>query len=255
MKKILLSLVFAIGLICSAHAQTKTFCFTDGFGYSGTVTATWAGYGDWTLSGDYDVFLPEDWIVSGYLDKVADQIVVTVSNPSPDGCTFYTDYFEFTSTGHGGMAIDFDWASYCPWGAIASGTGTLYFSVGPCVLRTAETDPHGPAMANPELASITAGDLKGIDNGVSLFDLLVEPELNVVRNNENNFEIGYDLTSNSEVTIDIYNQIGQYVATVVSGNQTAGMYKANWDASEAQNGMYVVVMRSAEGTISKQFVK
>ncbi len=255
MKKGLLSLVFAIGLICSTSAQTKTFCFTDGFGYSGTVTATWAGYGYWTLSGEYDVFLPEGWIVSGYLDKVADQIVVTVTNPSPDGCTEYTDYFEFTSTSHAGGAIEFNWASYCPWGAIASGTGTLYFSLGECAERLAASEPHGPAIADPSLSSLTSLDARGIEGGVSLFDILTEPMLNIVRNGENNFEIGYELTSSSDVTIDIYNQVGQFVATVVSGNQTAGFYKANWNASDAQSGMYIAVMRNGTETISTQFVK
>ncbi len=254
MKKILITLVLAIGLISTTNAQTKTFCFSDVFGYYGTVTATWAGVGYWTLSGSYEVFTGTPWTVSGYLDKGADQLVVTISNPTPDGCTFYTDYFEYVSYAHGG-GVDFTWTSYCPWGAIGSGSGTLYFSLGECAGRLAASEPHGPAMADPSLSALTSLEARGIEGGVSLFDVLTEPVLNVVRNGENNFEIGYELGTSTDVSIDIYNQVGQIVATVVSGNQTAGFYKTNWNASDAQNGMYIAVMRNGTETISTQFVK
>jgi len=43
-----------------------------------------------------------------------------------------------------------------------------------------------------------------------------------------------------DMTVDIYNLLGQSVAILTSGYKDAGIYKLTWDASDAASGMYFV---------------
>ena len=50
--------------------------------------------------------------------------------------------------------------------------------------------------------------------------------------------INYQLPEAVKVNLDIYNIIGQKIATLVSKNQTAGYYSVQWDASGYTSGVY-----------------
>jgi hypothetical protein len=50
--------------------------------------------------------------------------------------------------------------------------------------------------------------------------------------------IGWQLADNSHVKLSIYNILGQKVATLVNKKQSAGRYKAEWDASGFASGIY-----------------
>ena len=54
--------------------------------------------------------------------------------------------------------------------------------------------------------------------------------------------INYELPITNYVTLDIYNLLGQKVATLVSENQNAGSYNIEWDASGFASGMYYYVL-------------
>jgi len=51
--------------------------------------------------------------------------------------------------------------------------------------------------------------------------------------------IAYSLASNSKVELTVYNLLGQKVRTLVSGVQSMGVYKMNWDGKN-DNGRNVV---------------
>ncbi|MBC8402255.1 MAG: T9SS type A sorting domain-containing protein [Candidatus Marinimicrobia bacterium] len=50
--------------------------------------------------------------------------------------------------------------------------------------------------------------------------------------------ISYDLNSQADVVLNVYNILGQTVATLVNENQLAGVHDITWDASGAANGVY-----------------
>ena len=50
--------------------------------------------------------------------------------------------------------------------------------------------------------------------------------------------IAYDLPEAAEVSLSIYNGLGQQIATLVSAQQKPGHYTVSWDAKEWASGMY-----------------
>lgn len=54
--------------------------------------------------------------------------------------------------------------------------------------------------------------------------------------------IRYELPSESNVDIRIYNMLGQAIATLTQGVQPAGVHSLEWNAQQAASGMYIVRM-------------
>jgi hypothetical protein len=51
--------------------------------------------------------------------------------------------------------------------------------------------------------------------------------------------LSYDLPQACDVTLVIYNTLGQVVATLVDGHREAGSYTVEWDGSGVASGMYL----------------
>lgn len=51
--------------------------------------------------------------------------------------------------------------------------------------------------------------------------------------------ISYQIAEASQVSLSIYNMLGQNVTTLVSKNQPAGTYNVKWDASGFSSGVYL----------------
>ncbi len=56
--------------------------------------------------------------------------------------------------------------------------------------------------------------------------------------------ISWQLAVSSKVDLGIYNNLGQRVATLVSGKQPAGSYQIEWDASDFSSGIYFYQLRT-----------
>jgi len=58
--------------------------------------------------------------------------------------------------------------------------------------------------------------------------------------------IGYDLPRASLVTLEVYNLVGQKVATLVNGYEQAGYRTVNWNAAEVTTGIYYYKLTAGE---------
>ena len=58
--------------------------------------------------------------------------------------------------------------------------------------------------------------------------------------------INYELQVTNYVQLSVYNILGQKVATLVSGKQSAGLYTIEWDASEFASGVYLYKLSVGE---------
>jgi hypothetical protein len=60
-------------------------------------------------------------------------------------------------------------------------------------------------------------------------------------------EIGFSITKASRVTLKVYNLVGQEVATLMDGQQSAGTYKVTFDARRLASGMYLYRLSTGSG--------
>lgn len=58
--------------------------------------------------------------------------------------------------------------------------------------------------------------------------------------------VSFSIPELSYVTLKIYNGLGEEVATIVSGELTAGTYKAQWNASEQASGVYIYRLQAGK---------
>ncbi|MCC5940339.1 MAG: S8 family serine peptidase [Balneolaceae bacterium] len=63
--------------------------------------------------------------------------------------------------------------------------------------------------------------------------------------------ISYSLPEQSEVTINVYNVMGQRVSTLVNEVQSAGQYQVNFDATNLASGVYIYQLRAGANVFTK----
>jgi hypothetical protein len=64
----------------------------------------------------------------------------------------------------------------------------------------------------------------------------------------------YTVTEQTEVTISVYNVIGQHVATVVDAVQPSGTYRATFDAKGLSSGTYYYRLEANGKVISRPMI-
>ncbi len=109
------------------------------------------------------------------------------------------------------------------------------------------------------LTEIANSEAMPMDLGLSSFTVEVykPTDFTLRQNYPNPFNpttiIEYELPENSEVTIEIYNVVGQKVTTLVNEKQDVGVYKVKWAASDFASGMYIyrIVAKSDSKTFSQ----
>jgi flagellar hook assembly protein FlgD len=62
------------------------------------------------------------------------------------------------------------------------------------------------------------------------------------------------LGERSNVTLTVYNQLGQRVATLFNGEKTAGSYEVTWNASLFASGVYFYELRTEKFTMVKKLI-
>jgi flagellar hook assembly protein FlgD len=71
--------------------------------------------------------------------------------------------------------------------------------------------------------------------------------------------ISYSVPASGEVSLSIFNTLGQKVRTLVDGGTAAGTYKATWDGRNdygqlMSSGIYYYTLKSANTAITKRMV-
>jgi L-ascorbate metabolism protein UlaG (beta-lactamase superfamily) len=91
---------------------------------------------------------------------------------------------------------------------------------------------------------------RGESNRIAINDLNLIENYQLFQNHPNPFnpttKINYELPIANDVDLNIYNNLGQKVATLVSDRQPAGRYSVEWDASEFASGVYYYRIQAGE---------
>ncbi|MBU0528463.1 T9SS type A sorting domain-containing protein [bacterium] len=89
-------------------------------------------------------------------------------------------------------------------------------------------------------------------------DGIVVNEFNLEQNYPNPFnpstKIKYTLAERSNVTLKVYDVLGNKVAELVNTDQAAGSYNVNFDASNLASGLYIYTLNTGNFTSSKKMM-
>jgi subtilisin family serine protease len=66
--------------------------------------------------------------------------------------------------------------------------------------------------------------------------------------------VSFDLPASSTVRLDVFNMLGQRVATLVDGELPAGVHKVSWDASSVGSGVYFARLVAGENVATAKMV-
>ena len=66
--------------------------------------------------------------------------------------------------------------------------------------------------------------------------------------------IRYGLPSRSNVTLTVFNTLGQQVATLIQGEQQAGYHEVKWDASSLASGVYICRLMAGDFMQTKRLL-
>jgi hypothetical protein len=102
-----------------------------------------------------------------------------------------------------------------------------------------------PQQPDPDLMNISPDNLydKEFSDLPQTKKEGIPKKMNLSQNYPNPFNpnttIEFSLPKTNEVTLKIYNILGEDIATLVSDRLTAGIYTFDWDASNMAGGVYL----------------
>ena len=130
-------------------------------------------------------------------------------------------------------------------------------------IAIATAEPVTNAAVTVVLESGQSLELFGYVNGTSFATRtekvpVIPTEFTLAQNYPNPFNpvtsIDFGLPENSEVTITVYNVLGQVVTDLVNGEMDAGYHKVVWDASNMASGVYFYRIAAGDFTTTKRMV-
>jgi hypothetical protein len=114
------------------------------------------------------------------------------------------------------------------------------------------------AQKDDEWALINSWLVNGGPTSIQEIPGVLPSEFNLGQNYPNPFnpttKIKYSIPQSSQVSIEVYNSLGQEVAILFEGYQQAGSYIAEFDASKLASGVYMYQLRSENVLLTKKFV-
>jgi hypothetical protein len=149
---------------------------------------------------------------------------------------------------------------------VNTGINAITDSLGVYTMSLIEPDTYDLTCYHPDLGDILITDLLVTANDTIYLDIEfvisgVESEFDVIpsaftldQNYPNPFNpqttISYSLPAQSDVSVHIYNLLGQKVSTLFEGSQQAGEHSVTWDAGDFPSGVYFARVEAPEATKS-----
>ena len=126
-------------------------------------------------------------------------------------------------------------------GLVLPGFFLLYYGSNTSILQ-------GTTFGSLASTEFTTGYV-GIEENITSQDFSVFP--NPFTNKTN---ISFLLNFNQNVTIDVYNMIGEKVKTIKQESLTAGSHTIEFDGSELSNGVYFITLNTGDKVLTKKIM-
>ena len=119
---------------------------------------------------------------------------------------------------------------------------------------TMSVTDHIDTVACPDTFSFTTPPATNIEDNLDPIPLTYSLKQNYPNPFNPNTTIEFDLPKTSQVSLKIYNILGEEVAILVSDRMSAGSYKFKWGASNLASGVYIYRLETAEYTKTKMMM-
>jgi hypothetical protein len=120
--------------------------------------------------------------------------------------------------------------------------------------RATATD--GSLPRNGPAASVTLE--RGVVTSINDDDTQIAGSFELEQNYPNPFNpttnISYEIPESGDVSLKVFNMLGQQVATLVNNQQGAGSYTVDFDASNLSSGMYIYRLETAGQSITRKMM-
>jgi hypothetical protein len=221
----------------------------------------------------YKVFSAARGYIGEFYDNVTNIHDATPVTPNADGINFAL------TPGINGYRSFGGYVS-APEGLIVEGA-VVYAMVDGQIIGATTTDPDGyyvldgiePGTYDVSVASIYGDGGLGRPLDIALIDIPdadiqigatsagddtapIPTVSSLAQNYPNPFNartvISFNLATAGQVELDIYNMIGQKVATLIDGNYNPGIYEVIWDGSNVSSGVYYYRLVTSDRTETKK---
>ncbi|TLY33333.1 MAG: T9SS type A sorting domain-containing protein [Ignavibacteria bacterium] len=131
-----------------------------------------------------------------------------------------------------------------------------YFAIRGCVFPTPAR--YDNFMISPQSAA-TSGTGRGADGDDTLSGLSVAPqEFELEQNYPNPFNpistISFAVPKQTQVRLQVFNVLGQLVATLVREEKAPGRYSVTWDAGNGPSGVYFFRMLAGDYARTRKMI-
>lgn len=261
---LVLALSTTIVLPTQLQAQSEDYAFSLTFNVS-----------DGTNDIDLTIGIDDNGVTGEYIEGL-DQLAPP---PPPDGAfdarvisedvSFFKKFFEnnsdtktilfnYAESNQGTTPITFTWDNTA---AAGYATFTISDTFGGAVVNNLDlTTFEGSFVPSEQNAVLADGFLLTIApiNQTSIDTDVLPTEYGLFQNYPNPFNpstsISYQLPEMQMVTLEVYNMLGQKVATLVDAPQSAGNYRVNFDASNLTSGVYLYKLQAGSFTEIKKMM-
>jgi hypothetical protein len=110
-----------------------------------------------------------------------------------------------------------------------------------------------PGLCDHQIQSVN-NRIKSITGRVGARNAAVGPSQNAPNPFNTSTKISFSLATDEPVQLIIYDVRGTAVATLVNGSMKAGSYEIQWDAVNAEPGIYFCKLSSADGNAVKRML-
>lgn len=160
--------------------------------------------------------------------------------------------------------IIFSDASFTSYNSITAGPNLLISAIGDLTLNTRENIYFKSAVTIVGGGKLQTINDQSIVNGMEDSDVLLIPDVfSVKQNYPNPFNpttvISYTLPSGEDVSVIIYNNLGQEIRTLIAAGQQAGTHSVTWDGrtnsgAAVSNGSYFYMVKAGKFKSVKKMI-